>query len=81
MHRSSECDNCIVTNRNCLLYMTTACSVLAEGVTEGDATDKTKLPSNKKRSVKVDLKVKVLPKKKAGRSSEPPSKMSLSKQS
>jgi hypothetical protein len=42
-------------------------SVLTEGVVERDVTTvgQTASPSSKKRTVKVDLKVKVIPKKKS----------------
>lgn len=53
--------------------------ILAGGVTDqddNDANDTPALPSNKKRRVKVDLKVKVIPKKKSAQS-EPPSKVPI----
>jgi hypothetical protein len=53
--------------------------ILAGGVTDqddNDANDTTALPSHKKRRVKVDLKVKVIPKKKSAKS-EPPSKVPI----
>lgn len=47
----------------------------AEGVTEQDDAATTDLPAlhNKKRRVKVDLKVKVIPKKKSTAQSDAPS--------